>query len=113
VTGSIKVWQLGVMLLAFVFCTTLLVGCGGGAVTKENYDKITEDGKTSLADAEKVMGGKGTELKDEDAEKIFTEKYKAAKLLAGAKAVRWGDDSKYIAVMVVSDKVAAKEKKGI
>ena len=49
--------RLAFPLVAFVVCL-VIVGCGGGNVTKANYDKIKEG--DSLADVEKVMGGKGT-----------------------------------------------------
>jgi hypothetical protein len=97
--------RLAFPLVAFVVCL-VIVGCGGGNVTKANYDKIKEG--DSLADVEKVMGGKGTELTEETAKKMGVQ---AAG--AGLKIVRWGDDNKFVLVTVMNDKVMFKTNKGL
>jgi hypothetical protein len=105
VTGSIKVRHLCILALTFVFCVAL-VGCGGGAVTKDNEAKIKEGDK--LEDVEKVMGGKGTDLSEEQMKKIGIEAKGE-----GVKVVRWGDDNKYIVVTIMGGKVFAKVSKGL
>jgi hypothetical protein len=103
--GLSRFQQFGLLCLGLAFCV-FVAGCGGGNVTKANYDKIKTDDK--LEDVEKVMGGKGTELTEEQLKKMSLP---AAP--AGVKIYRWGDDNKYILVTVADNKVKTKTEKGL
>ena len=102
-TGSIKVRHLGLLILIFVF-SVALTGCGGGSVTKENVEKVKTD--MAKTEVEKVMGGKGADLKKEDFKKA-TDK----ELPEGETALRWVDDSKYLICTFKEDKVVSKYSK--
>jgi len=118
-------------------CLTLS-GCGGGGLSKATFDSI-KPGMT-MAEVEKVVGSKGQDLAG-DAAKAMTKGMgdmgkavgdaaggdagkamgDAGKLMGGMmeamagmqKVVRWGDDSKYIVVVFMGDKVVAKDSKGL
>ena len=55
------------------------------------------------------MGGKGTKMDDAAMKKAFGEDAKAT----GVDVYRWGDDSKFIAVVVMEGKVLLKASKGL
>jgi len=107
---------------ALALCLTLS-GCGGGPVTKANFDKINAG--MSSADVEKIMGSKGTEMTGEAA-KAFSQLQGGmpgggagapdlGNIMGalGMKIVRWGDDNRYIVVFYMQDKVAGKDSKGL
>ncbi len=98
-TGSIRMRHLGLMILAFVFCAAFLVGCGGGAPSKENADKIKTD--MSKEDVEKILG-KGTELTKEDFKKASGQDIP---IPDNMKIVRWGSDDKNLTVTFLDNKV--------
>lgn len=79
-------------LLLAISTLTLLVGCGN--ITKENYDAL-EIGM-DYSEVESLLGGSA------ECDEIL-----------GMKQCQWGDDSKYINVKFVADKVTIYSNKGL
>jgi hypothetical protein len=123
-----------------VLCVGCLVlpGCGG-AMTRANYEKIQE-GKTTLSEAEGLMGGKPVEVAADQFSKLIGAGADAVSQLSGGKDAgaafkgagdlmgnamgaalnfvgvkyyRWGDESKYVLVLVAGDKIQKKWEKGL
>jgi hypothetical protein len=131
---------LSVPLAALVVC--LASGCGGG-LSKANFESVKDDGSQSLADVEKALGAKPTEVTGDEAKAVVKGVAKLAgdatkkaaeavgvddpgKKLIGAgldalaaaadlapKVYRFGDESKNIVVVVVDGKVVGKASKGL
>jgi hypothetical protein len=74
----------------------------GSKVTQENYDKIAVGGKQTLAEVEKILGGKGKEITEKEVNE------RGLKLPEGATAFMWGDDERNIVVIVSDGKVQFK-----
>jgi hypothetical protein len=98
---------LGVLLLCLA-----LPACGGNKrITKANYDRIKEG--MSLADVEAILGkgdGEGgTSLAEGSsvagAAGIGGDLQSVARPASGTKWLKWGDDSKWIKVGFVGDRV--------
>jgi hypothetical protein len=77
-------------------------GGKGGKITQENYDQIAVGGKQTLAEVEKILGGKGKEITEKEVNE------RGLKLPEGATAFMWGDDERNIVVIVSDGKVQFK-----
>jgi hypothetical protein len=124
----------GAFAILFAACLAL-TGCGGGpGLTMANYDKIKTDGSMTKEDVDKLLGQNGVDLPAEAA-KQWTQGVqqvqkgigiemppmpgldvgKAFDGLLGMmpKAVRWGDDNKFVVCVIMNAKVIGKDQKGL